>query len=118
MEEAPEAVSAPAAGQGEASKDTIQEKILVKLGDIHATPVERHIADIARPKGWTVADDIELMELSIQGRTAIEVADIMQQSQGLITGRFDYLVGRSKGQAARFDRKDVLAALQAQAGAV
>lgn len=81
--------------------------------------LEFHLAHLTRTDGWTMARDIELLELTINGWDIPSIAMEMQVDSREIKARFDLLTGlytdAQDKKARRFKREDVLAALTKRA---
>ena len=99
----------------EAAPEPAPEKAWTQSEHI-ADPVTAHLMALPTKGGWTLARDLELMELSIAGWQPNEIALQLTVQANLIKPRFDALTGLVEDAAGkkqrRFGREAVLAALQ------
>lgn len=103
--------AAPAAGEGQAA-----------LATPAATALDAYVAGLPTKDGWTPARDLEIMDLSVAGWQAPEIAMELQVSSADIKARFALLLGSFRDgddkEQKRFRRDEVLAALKIRAGKV
>jgi hypothetical protein len=86
-------------------------------------PLMAHLCGMTEKGGWSLARDLDLMELSCAGLSAADIAREIQMPDAAVKPRFDALTGLHDDEvtgkkARRWSREEVLGALLIMAGRV
>ncbi len=114
---APSPLPDPAAQPAAAPEPETAPKPATTLDKHAADPLTAHLMALPEKDGWTLARDLDLMELSLAGWMPNEIGLELKVRADLVKARFDLLTGlhtdeATGKQARRWSREAVFEALQ------